>query len=125
MHPVRIREDVWIALQFYLGDKSFQQFIDEVVVEKIGFTQRDIEETEKEIARLQDLNKKRTEYMKLEKSYQDDIIQHRERALDGILEKPWNEWTALNKRHALEAGKFKDPVDLGEWVTTYQRNNHR
>lgn len=56
-------------------------------------------------------------------SREDELEMERSKALKTLLTKPFKLWTAPNRHHAREVGKFKNTEELKKWVQEKQRGN--
>lgn len=55
-----------------------------------------------------------------ERKEDDKLKDSRLKSLNDLLKTNFKEWTSLNKKHAMEVGKFKDKVELEKWVKEHQ-----
>jgi len=49
----------------------------------------------------------------------DDTEKHRLNSLSTLLKTNWEDWTSMNKAHAIKVGKFKSRDELEEWVRNH------
>lgn len=71
-------------------------------------------------AKFKDLERVLNEQNKEKLSDEDELELERSNALKTLLKKPYKLWTAPNRHHAREVGKFKTTEELKKWVQKKQ-----
>lgn len=128
LHSVRIRDDLWNVLTAWINNdhnRGIQDFFEEAIKEKLGLEgniNEEIQERNKEITKLQELNRLSEEFLKSNNKKEDVLEDTRKKALKGLLTTNLKEWTPMNKKHAIKVGKFKDRAELESWVLERQKD---
>lgn len=131
LHSVRVRNDLWNAFLIWQTNEyhnSFQDFVEECLLEKLGLKgdiREEILKREKEIVKLRELNRASEDFLKNNSKKTETLEKARIKTLDMLLKEPYDKWTSMNKNYAMKVGKFKDRADdLERWVKNHQVNEH-
>lgn len=90
------------------------------IIEGVNYELRELDDKRDRLialeAKLKDIGQVLTKVEREKLSREEELEKERLKALKTLLKKPYNVWTAPNRSHAREVGKFKNNEELKIWV---------